>query len=557
MSRKITTRPGYAVPPAPRHSVTVHLPTWENVEKYGSDSSTFIANFHNAYPRMKPHRDIADLSVAVLKLIGTDNETCFLFSALQSATECIEYATSSKRNNGADKSAVAVDQIKLRAFIAKDRFFAVIFPSDKYDVVKGFWSTPGAGVSSRFAEANLECIDRLAEVPIVEDEKSRSKFEGLPHELLRERIVHYLERAPLDPTQQPRPTTKDIYFFPSGMASIYKSHSYLLKLYHGTTVLFGMAFMNTLTTFQEFGSGHRFFGLGTDDDLYELERFLEEERSSGRKVQAIWAEFPANPLLVCPDIVKLRELADEYDVVLAIDDTIGSWANIDITHMADILVTSLTKSFNGYADLIAGSAVLNPASPRYAELKPLFDRCHVPELYIDDADALERNSRDYLSRTSKLNHNANSLVQYLQACAEDPSNAVRKVHYPTVNPSGKHFKKFMRPATSQFTPGYGCLFSVELDDLPTTAAFYDNLNVHNSVHLGAPFTLAFAYTMCTYKNQLDWAARYGLRPTQIRISAGLEDTDQLLEDFRIAVEAANQVKKAQKGNITESTKVKQ
>ncbi|RYP61576.1 hypothetical protein DL769_007641 [Monosporascus sp. CRB-8-3] len=542
MSAKITTPPGHAVPPAPRHSVTVHLPTWENVEKYGADSSVVIATFHNAYPRMKPHRDITDLSTAILKSIGADNEACFLFSSLQSAEECVEYATSSGRDNGADKSPVAADQIKIRTFTAKDKFFAVLFPSNKYHVVRGFWSTPGAGVSSRFAEANLKCLGRLTEVPVVEDEKSRPGFEGLAHKLVRDRIIQYLDRAPLDPARQPRPTTSDVYFFPTGMASIYKPHSYLLKLHHGTTVLFGMAFMNTLTAFEEFGPGYKFFGLGTDDDLRELGRFLEEERNCGRKVQAIWAEFPANPLLVCPNIVKLRELADEYDAVLAIDDTIGSWANIDITRMADMLVTSLTKSFNGYADVIAGSAILNPASRKYRELKSLFDKYYVPELYMDDAEALERNSRDYLSRTAKLNHNASSLVQYLQSCAEDPSCAVRQVHYPSVDPSGERFKRFMRPATADFTPGYGCLFTVELDDLPTTAAFYDNLNVHNSVHLGAPFTLAFAYTMCTYKNKLDWAARYGLKPTQIRISAGLEDTDQLLVDFRIAVEAANRVK---------------
>lgn len=117
------------------------------------------------------------------------------------------------------------------------------------------------------------------------------------------------------------------------MASIYKPHSYLLKSsqHRGSTVLFGMAFMNTLTAFEEFGPQCKFLGNGTKDDLRALEEFLREEREASRKVQTIWAEFPANPLLVTPDVSRLRELADEYDVVLGIDDTIGSWANIDIT----------------------------------------------------------------------------------------------------------------------------------------------------------------------------------------------------------------------------------
>ena len=482
------------------------------------------------------------LALAILKRLSLENQACFLFASLQSAKECLDYSTSPRRNKGANKKTVAYHQIQIRAFRVKDRIYAVVFPSANLSVVSGFWSTPGVGVSSRFAETNLAFIDQLVEVELSEDNQPRSSFEASAHNVLRQRIIHYLRRAVLHPDSQPRPSAEDINFFPTGMASIYKPHSYLSKLYQGTTVLFGMAFMNTITAFQEFGSNYKFFGLGTDNDLGALETFLNEERDLGRKVQAIWAEFPANPILVTPNLVRLRALADEYDTVLAIDDTIGSFANIDIMDMTDMLVTSLTKSFNGYADVIAGSVVLNPSSRRDGELKSLFDEYYVPELFITDAEAIERNSRDYLTRTIRLNHNTSCLVDYLHSYAEDPQSAVHKVHYPSVIDSGVHYRQFMRRTTPDFTPGYGCLFSVELEDLPTTIAFYNNLNVHNSVHLGAPFTLAFAYTMCTYATELDWAAKYGLKRTQIRISAGLEDTGILLEDFRIAVEAANKVK---------------
>jgi cystathionine gamma-synthase len=58
MSAKIDTLPGYAVPPAPRHAVTVHMPGWQMVERYSIDSRSVIKTFHDAYPRAKPHRDI-------------------------------------------------------------------------------------------------------------------------------------------------------------------------------------------------------------------------------------------------------------------------------------------------------------------------------------------------------------------------------------------------------------------------------------------------------------------------------------------------------------------
>ncbi|POR35848.1 Uncharacterized protein TPAR_03951 [Tolypocladium paradoxum] len=539
MSAPITTQFGDAVPPAPRHSVTVHMPGWANAERFGADSSSVIAAFKNAYPRMKPHPDIISLAEAVLEHVQAAGQACFLFSSLQSARECIQYSTSSKRDNDKDKRPVASDQISVRSFIAKDRVYAVIFPLDKRSIVAGFWSTPGAGISSRFAEANLDALGRLTEVAVTEYEVHRQNFDGPIHQLLRQRIVSHLERARSNLPLQPGPSTGDVYLYQSGMASIYKPHTYMLNLYHGTTVLFGMAFTNTITAFEEYGPNYKFFGLGTDQDLLDLHAFLEHERTHGRKVQAIWTEFPANPILVTPDLDRLRALADEYDVVLAVDDTIGSWANIDITSKADLLVTSLTKSFNGYADVIAGSAILNPSSRKYRVLKPLFDEYYIPELYVDDAEAIERNSRDYLLRTARLNTNASSLVKYLALCAKDPHSAVSRVYYPSINPSGKHYTQVMRSETPEFKPGYGCLFSVELSDLSATRAFYDTINVHKGPHLGAPFTLAIAYTMCVYRNRLDWAAEYGLKPTQIRIAAGLEDTDTLLEDFRVAVEAAN------------------
>jgi len=443
-----------------------------------------------------------------------------------------------------DKTPVPADRISIRAFVAKDLFFVVFFPQEMSPVLGGFWSTPGVGISSRFAEVNLQHLGKLHEIALVDINRERASFESPAHAILRQRIIQYLDRAPLNPNVQPRPSAEDVYFFPTGMASIYKPHTYLLNMHQGTTILFGMAFLNTVATFQEFGVDHKFFGLGTEDDLQALAVYLEQEHQSGRKVQAIWAEFPANPLLVVPNLRKLRELADQYNTVLAIDDTIGGFANIDITAMTDILVTSLTKSFNGYADVIAGSAILNPASRKYAELKSLFEMYYVPELYIADAETVERNSRDFLTRTAKLNHNAQAIVQYLQECAQDPMSAVKVVHYPTTNSSGRHYEEFMRPPTADFTAGYGCLFNVELEDLPTTIAFYETLNVHKGPHLGAPFTLAYAYCMCAYGAKLQWAASYGLRPTQIRISAGLEDENVLLEEFRIAVEAADRVKAA-------------
>ena len=121
-------------------------------------------------------------------------------------------------------------------------------------------------------------------------------------------------------------------------------------------------------TLEDFGTGYKSFGLGTEFD--ELEAFLEDEAKNSRRIQALWAEFPANPLLVTPDLARLRDLADKYDFPLLIDDTVASFCNVDVLGAdgADVLITSLTKSFSGYADVMAGSAVINPITKQ----KPIF-----------------------------------------------------------------------------------------------------------------------------------------------------------------------------------------
>jgi len=270
--------------------------------------------------------------------------------------------------------------------------------------------------------------------------------------------------------------------------------------------------------------------------------FLKEEKKEGRKVQALWTEFPANPLLTSPDLTRLRKLADEYDFVLAVDDTIGSFCNVDLMGEADVVVTSLTKSFSGYADVMAGSVVLNPSSRIYPELKSLFEKNYVNDFYIGDAEALEENSRDYMSRSAILNNNAEKLVEYLQNLTSDPKSSVTKLYYPSVNPTVSNYQARMRQKTSDFTPGYGCLFSVEFDTVEQTKVFYDNLNVHQGPHLGAHLTLAIPYAKALYLKELDKVALYGMKETQVRIAVGLEETEILLEEFRIALKKADELK---------------
>lgn len=440
-----------------------------------------------------------------------------------------------------EKDMLAEDLISIRGFDIKTRYFAVIIPAPKMMSIVPFWVNPGMGVSSRMAEEGLNHIDLLREVT---DESEAPKREVSPaQEILRERIVGLLERAPVGPAREKKVQPGDVYLFPTGMGAIYDIHRYLLKKENKSSVMFGFVFHSTIHILEDYGPGYKLFGKADAEDLDALEKYLEDELKEGRRVQALFTEFPGNPILNSPDLTRLRVLADKYHFILVVDDTVGSFCIVDVLGVADIVVTSLTKSFSGYADVIAGSVVLNPSSPIYPSLKSLFGKLYTNEFWNEDAEVLEKNSRDYLPRSKTLNDNASRLVEYLHTRALDAKSSVSKVYYPTVDPTLPTYQKYMRPTTKEFTPGYSCLFSIEFDNVAATAAFYDNLNVHHGPHLGAHLTLAIPYVMSTYGYEhLDWVGPFGLKETQIRISVGLEDTESLLGDFKVAIEAADKVK---------------
>lgn len=434
--------------------------------------------------------------------------------------------------------------VSIRAFeFGPIQIFAIFFPADKVGFVKPFWTNAGVGVSSRRAEEALEHVGAFKEIPIETPPIEADK--GVQYKLC-ERIASLMERARIDrPLSMAFETKKispssDIYLFPTGMAAIYYVHSYLLKWSksQSKTVMFGVPFHSTPHVFADFGPGIKWLGLGTEYD--ELEEFLQTEAAEGRPVKAVWTEFPSNPLLVSSDLNRLRRLADKYKFALIVDETVGSFCNVDVLPVADIVVTSLTKSFSGYADVMAGSAVLNLSSPLVREFKSYFDGLYHNDIFDADMEVLLKNSEDYLPRSKILNDNANLLVQYLDTLSKDVNSSVKKVFYPTVNPTLSNYQAFMRPATKDFTPGYGCLFTIELENMDSTIAFDDNLYVHRGPHLGAHRTLSLPYTKAMYNKNLEEMEKWNLYPTQIRISAGLEPIEELRKVFEHAVRKADE-----------------
>jgi cystathionine gamma-synthase len=105
-----------------------------------------------------------------------------------------------------------------------------------------------------------------------------------------------------------------------------------------------------LKILQKFGPGCLFYGHGSAEDLDDLENRLK----SGERYLALFCEFPGNPLLRSPDLQRIRQLADQYDFAVIIDETIGNFLNVHVLPYADVVVSSLTKIFSGDSNVMGG-----------------------------------------------------------------------------------------------------------------------------------------------------------------------------------------------------------
>jgi cystathionine gamma-synthase len=463
------------------------------------------------------------------------------FPSIHAAKACVDYVT--KRNRSDGKDTLLVEDISIQVFSVGSKIAVVFFPQSRTPHVVPFWQNTGTGISSRQAEEALNHMNHIQDLS-AENSVQISTEDGPTHELLS-RIAGLLNRARA--SGKPQVSQEDVYLFQTGMTAIFYVHSFLSKWQpnvNSKVVQLGVPFHQTTNIFSWWGPGLQFFPAVTELDA--LEDYLKVELAASRPVKTVWTEVPTNPLLTTPDLLRLRELANKYRFVVIVDDTVGSFCNVDVLDFADIVLTSLTKSFSGYADVMGGSAVLSKASPVYSELTAIFQTEYHNDVFTADILTLLHNSADYMQRSSILNSNAKRLVEYLHSTISDPDSSVTTVFYPTLSTTNASYDALKRPETGDFVPGYGSLFSIDFGSLEETIAFYNNLHFHHGPHLGAHRTIALAYVKAAYSEKIPEGENWGMQDTQIRIAVGLEDFDTLLATFKHALKFSSAVKLGRK-----------
>jgi len=536
--------------PFDEHACSVSLPTWSSVVGYEEGEEEVTSAMTCGYPRFVYHPYVLQLAQIFLEQYSIGGEDCLVLPTKEAALRCQSFLQQALEFDSRSISPVDVSLLerpdqphatpspnsKIRVESLKEAgVHAVLFPAktEAGTAAKAYWQHTGEIVSSRRASQALQTLGKSFDKRVTCCPQTGTPTVYHSCESQADTSFEQLQQRLAGWTNVPQ---ENVFLLPSGMATIYKclrsARRYQLQKNPaskgGSSIVYGFPYLDTLKMCSraEFSpAGVEFYGKGDAKDLANLERNLQQRPQQQRS--ALFTEVPSNPLLQCPDLDKLRELADEHDFCLVVDDTIGNFLNIDMIEsgLADAVCTSLTKLVSGRGDAIAGSVILNPNTEKGRWMRDDIaqDTDIHGGLFEADARAMVRNSEDFPERNAKINANAEQLADYLQAHPD-----VEQVWYPKL--VAPLYPKYMKQGG-----GYGGLLSIHLDSHICQRTFYDALDVAKGPSLGTNFTLVCPYTLLAHYHELDFAMSYNVPPNLIRIAVGLEDFDELREKFERAL----------------------
>jgi cystathionine beta-lyase/cystathionine gamma-synthase len=266
-------------------------------------------------------------------------------------------------------------------------------------------------------------------------------------------------------------------------------------------------------------------GIAADKfDARRPEQLAERVRPTTR---AILTEALSNPLVQVPDHDAIVAFAKERELVTLIDSTFATPVNYrPLTHGYDLVLHSCTKYMNGHDDVVAGAAIGSRE-----RVKTVADRLKHYGGSLDPHACflLDRGLKTLALRVGYQNASATRLASFLE---QHP--AVATVHYPGLESHPDHARG------KRWFTGFGGVLSI---DLAGGAAAAGRLMgafrlAFAAPSLGGVETLA-SRPMLTSHAALDpdERRRLGISDGLVRISVGIEDTDDLIADFEQALQA--------------------
>ena len=299
---------------------------------------------------------------------------------------------------------------------------------------------------------------------------------------------------------------------------------------------------------------------GVDATFVDPDNFEEIEQAITDKTKALFVETLGNPLANVADLEKWAEIAHKHKIPLVVDNTFASPYLINaFSHGVDIIIHSATKFIGGHGTSIGGVIVDSgkfdwEGSRKFPQLVDEDPSYHNLSYTRDvGAAAFITNVRTQLLRDTGAAlspFNAFLLLQGLETLSlrvERHVENTKKVidfleKHPKVeslNYPGLEGNKYYELAKKYLPKGSGSIFSFDVVGGEEAARkVIDSLEIFsNLANVADAKSLAIHPASTTHGQLSPEELQYtGITPAQIRLSIGLENADDLIEDLRLALE---------------------
>ncbi|MYL58899.1 bifunctional cystathionine gamma-lyase/homocysteine desulfhydrase [Virgibacillus halodenitrificans] len=305
------------------------------------------------------------------------------------------------------------------------------------------------------------------------------------------------------------------FAFGSGMAAItsvmmlFKSEDHILL----TDDVYGGSYRLMSKVLNRFRLDHTF--VNTSDPK-------QVEASIQKNTKALYIETPTNPLLKITDIKRMAEIAAKHDLLLIVDNTFATpyWQQ-PLNLGADIVLHSATKYIGGHSDIVAGLVVVK--SNELAKDIHFIQNSVGAILGPQDSWLLLRGIKTLALRMEAIETNSHKIAHFLQQ-----HEKVSDVFYPGLkNHPGYEISK-------QQAQGFGGMISFDVGSADRADQVLARVNYFTLAEsLGAVESLISIPARMTHASiPLERRRELGITDGLIRISVGIEDGEDLIEDLQ-------------------------
>ncbi len=246
------------------------------------------------------------------------------------------------------------------------------------------------------------------------------------------------------------------------------------------------------------------------------------------QTKLIWLESPTNPTLKISDIHAISEVAKQINAIVVVDNTFASPAGQQpILLGADIVIHSATKYIAGHSDLIAGLVVVK--TQELAESIKFIQNASGGILGPFDSWLTIRGIETLPLRLEKQSRNAQEIAEFLSR-----HELVDKVFYPGL---ASHLNHHIAQKQQSFFGGV-ISFSLTEDQTQLAEQFCSQTNLFKCAEsLGGVKSLLCHPASMTHKSIPEVKRKAaGIQNSLIRLSCGIEDASDLIDDLELAFE---------------------